>query len=251
MSRYFGRLAARVNPLPVAPVRTPSGIEADEVTVAEPVAAQAAPAPERAAQAGLPLLARRVESIETPSAKREPTATASIEAIDQSVTAAERAPITLNSATERVTEAPSSSPLVDHVRAEPHRPTPPIERVTAARSIDVRERVAATPTSDTPAAPAPPPTAEPVATRAPELIEKSAPQPARTLATPRPIAPALPLPAARPSEPRDPPRIDVHIGTVTLAVRAPAPPPPAPAPKAAPLRKPPAFSAHRHYLRGG
>jgi len=47
-------------------------------------------------------------------------------------------------------------------------------------------------------------------------------------------------------------RIDVHIGTVTLAVRAPAPPPAAPAPVAAPRNEPlPAFSAHRHYLRAG
>jgi hypothetical protein len=45
------------------------------------------------------------------------------------------------------------------------------------------------------------------------------------------------------------PRIDVHIGTITLSVRAPAPAP-APAPQPAPRPEPrPAFSASRHYLR--
>ena len=56
---------------------------------------------------------------------------------------------------------------------------------------------------------------------------------------------------AEPRHHREPtaPRIDVHIGTITLTVRAPAPTA-TPAPQAAPRPEPrPAFSASRHYLR--
>jgi hypothetical protein len=100
-----------------------------------------------------------------------------------------------------------------------------------------------------------------------EPVEDATPQTQRAEAANPPAGwrrPAATQPATGPraerAEPRSrrkpaTPRIDVHIGTVTLTVRAPsAPPPPppspAPAPPVAPRAEPgPAFSASRHYLR--
>ena len=96
-----------------------------------------------------------------------------------------------------------------------------------------------------------------------EPLEDATLQPQRAEAANPPAGwrrPAATQPATGPraerAEPRSrrqpaTPRIDVHIGTVTLTVRAPSPPPPpAAAPPVAPRAESrPAFSASRHYLR--
>lgn len=269
MSRYFASLARRLAPV-AAPVQRTAALFGEDKVQAEPprqpaaadgvrvpdefrVAIPSVPkrpgaSPAAAAEGGGPIAAAPTNDVDARTDVTGPAAGQPLPALG----ARNRAHVSAAASAADGVQAAADS------RAQaPPRPAVNAARPAAAGLPPVAP-VRAPPDPARPVVPAPP-----AAAQAPPGVESvTARQASTDVASPAPRLKAArasaPMPAEQPHTPQradapaPAPRIDVHIGTVTLSVRGAAPvaaPALAAARREPAPREAPAFSAHRHYLR--